>query len=52
MDNLHFLPNIILTILFKELKKNFKNDYCRVTNRSPNSDRIGYGPNKPNTINL
>ena len=28
--------------------------YCvrRVTNRSPNPDRIGYGPNKPNTINL
>ena len=26
--------------------------YCRVTNRNPNPDRIGYGPNKPNTINL
>ena len=26
MDNLHFLPNNILTRLFKELKKN-KNDY-------------------------
>ena len=25
---------------------------CRVTNRSLNPDRIGYGPNKPNTINL
>ena len=25
---------------------------CRVTNRSPNPDRIGYGPDKPNTINL
>ena len=25
---------------------------CRVTNCSPNPDRIGYGPNKPNTINL
>ena len=28
------------------------NAICRVTNRSPNPDRIGYGPNKPNTINL
>ena len=25
---------------------------CRVTNCSPNPDEIGYGPNKPNTINL
>ena len=25
---------------------------CRVTNCSPNLDGIGYGPNKPNTINL
>ena len=28
MDNLYFLPNNILTRLFKELKK-YKNDYCR-----------------------
>ena len=28
MDNLHFLPNNILTRLFKELKKNiYENDY-------------------------
>ena len=25
---------------------------CRVTNRSPNPNGIGYRPNKPNTINL
>ena len=25
---------------------------CRVTNRSPNPSRKGYGPNKPKTINL
>ena len=25
---------------------------CRVTNRNPNPDRIGYGPNKPSTMNL
>ena len=28
MDNLHFLPNNILTRLFKVLK-NYKNYYCR-----------------------
>ena len=27
IDNLHFLPNNILTRLFKELKKIYKNDY-------------------------
>ena len=27
MDNLHFLPNNILTRFFKELKKIYKNDY-------------------------
>ena len=27
MDNLHFLPNDILTRLFKELKNIYKNDY-------------------------
>ena len=26
--------------------------HCKVTNCSPNPDRIGYGPNKPSTINL
>ena len=26
-DNLHFLPNNILTRLFKELKQIYKNDY-------------------------
>ena len=53
MENLQFIPNNILTNFFKELTK-YKNDYqqCRVTNRSPNPDRIGYGPNKPSTINL
>ena len=25
---------------------------CRVTNYSPNPDGVGYGSNKPNTINL
>ena len=25
---------------------------CKFTNCSPNPDRIGYGPNEPNTINL
>ena len=34
----------------EDLKNN--NNNCRVTNRSPNPDRIGYGPNKPSTINL
>ena len=32
------------------LSKNIKISFCRVTNRSPNLDRLGYGPNKPNTI--
>ena len=27
IDNLYFLPNNILTRLFKELKKIYKNDY-------------------------
>ena len=27
IDNLHFLPNTILTILFKELKNIYKNGY-------------------------
>ena len=26
--------------------------YCRVTNYGPNPKRVGYRPNKPNTINL
>ena len=29
MDNLHFLPNNILTIFFKELTK-YKNDYISI----------------------
>ena len=29
MNNLYFLPNNILTKLFKELKKIYKNDYCK-----------------------
>ena len=31
MDNLHFIPNIILTIFFKELTK-YKNDYQQYLN--------------------
>ena len=58
MYNLHFIPNNIFTNFFKELTK-YKNDYqqylnyiCRVTNRSPSPQELGYEPNEPNTINL
>ena len=32
IDNLHFLPNNIFTRLFKQLKKNYKNDYQQYLN--------------------
>ena len=53
MDNLHFIPDNILTILFKKLTK-YKNDYqqCRVMICSPSPKDLGYEPNEPNTMNL
>ena len=38
--------------VFKIMMKRRENYLCRVRNCSPNPDGIGYGPNKPNTINL
>ena len=32
MDNLHFIPNNILTRLFKKIKKIYKNDYQQYLN--------------------
>ena len=53
MDNLHFIPDNILTKLFKKLTK-YKNDYQqrRVTICSSSPKDLGYEPNEPNTINL
>ena len=36
----------------KRLFNFLHNSNCRVTNRSPNPDKKGDGPNKPSTINL
>ena len=32
IDNLHFIPNNILTNFFKELQKKYKNDYQQYLN--------------------
>ena len=46
MKNNKLLPKLYVVFAL------FKDNNCRVTNCSPNPDGIGYGPNKPNTINL
>ena len=51
----NFLPLRLSSFEKKKEKKQQTKlllDYCTVTNCNPNPDRIGYGPNKPNTINL
>ena len=52
MDNLHFIPNNILTNFFKELIKK-KNDYqqCRGTIWQPNPYCCKSWSKKPNTMN-
>ena len=49
--------NVLLFVLFNRgikvnLFKLYLQSFCRVTNRSPNPGRKGYGPNKLSTINL
>ena len=45
---------VLNSVGFLKKKKNriFGKSCCRVTDCGPNPDGIGYGSNKPNTINL
>ena len=49
---IEFCCNKLFLLLLKILYSNEIYCLCKVTNCSPNPKGAGYGPNKPNTINL
>ena len=45
-------PFVFNNISLLPKKKKIHKCYCRVTVCNPNSEELGYKPNKPDTINL